>query len=335
MQRFELNSQEAKDIESVVWSHARSFSDVNSDDYHEHALINAHELPRRLRARLNRFRLEEPSSGILIVSGFPIDNLAIGPTPSSLEDCGLSTTTRREEAFLVLVMSLLGDTICWSTQQSGRMIHDVFPIKQHQDMQLGTGCKELLTWHTEDAFHDVRSDYVGMLCLRNPQRVATTIASMSEITLDEELKTQLFREEYCILPDESHRGITDLTTQADAPTRNTIQQMLSHPQKVAVLFGDREKPFIRIDPYFMPLPESPALRNAYQRLVVEIDNRIKDVVLQPGDLCIMDNFQVVHGRRPFQANFDGSDRWLKRVLVARDLRKSILWRDKQRTRMIT
>jgi hypothetical protein len=30
----------------------------------------------------------------------------------------------------------------------------------------------------------------------------------------------------------------------------------------------------------------------------------------------------VHGRKPFRARFDGADRWLKRLNVARDLRKS-------------
>jgi len=30
----------------------------------------------------------------------------------------------------------------------------------------------------------------------------------------------------------------------------------------------------------------------------------------------------VHGRKPFTARFDGTDRWLKRVCITRDLRKS-------------
>jgi hypothetical protein len=31
---------------------------------------------------------------------------------------------------------------------------------------------------------------------------------------------------------------------------------------------------------------------------------------------------MVHGRKPFRARFDGTDRWLRRLNVAVDLRKS-------------
>jgi alpha-ketoglutarate-dependent taurine dioxygenase len=45
------------------------------------------------------------------------------------------------------------------------------------------------------------------------------------------------------------------------------------------------------------------------------------VALAPGDILILDNYRGVHGRRPFEAKYDGRDRWLKRVSVTRDLRR--------------
>jgi alpha-ketoglutarate-dependent taurine dioxygenase len=44
--------------------------------------------------------------------------------------------------------------------------------------------------------------------------------------------------------------------------------------------------------------------------------------MESGDFCFLDNYRVVHGRKPFKARHDGTDRWLKRVNVVRDLRKS-------------
>ncbi|MCU1389701.1 MAG: L-lysine 3-hydroxylase, partial [Ilumatobacteraceae bacterium] len=56
------------------------------------------------------------------------------------------------------------------------------------------------------------------------------------------------------------------------------------------------------------------------------------VVLAPGDLLIIDNSMVVHGRSPFAARFDGTDRWLQRAFVVDDLSAS----DGERTgRVIT
>jgi alpha-ketoglutarate-dependent taurine dioxygenase len=46
------------------------------------------------------------------------------------------------------------------------------------------------------------------------------------------------------------------------------------------------------------------------------------VVLEPGDLLVIDNDIVVHGRSPFVARFDGTDRWLQRAFVVEDLAPS-------------
>jgi hypothetical protein len=43
------------------------------------------------------------------------------------------------------------------------------------------------------------------------------------------------------------------------------------------------------------------------------------VVLEAGDLLVLDNTLVVHGRSPFPARFDGTDRWLQRAFVVADL----------------
>lgn len=37
--------------------------------------------------------------------------------------------------------------------------------------------------------------------------------------------------------------------------------------------------------------------------------------LDPGEVLVVDNDLVVHGRVPFQARYDGTDRWLKRSSV--------------------
>ena len=41
----------------------------------------------------------------------------------------------------------------------------------------------------------------------------------------------------------------------------------------------------------------------------------RTIPLAPGDIAIVDNDVAVHARRSFRARYDGTDRWLKRVLV--------------------
>jgi alpha-ketoglutarate-dependent taurine dioxygenase len=45
-------------------------------------------------------------------------------------------------------------------------------------------------------------------------------------------------------------------------------------------------------------------------------------VLEPGDLLVVDNHRCIHGRTPFAARHDGSDRWLQRSFVVDELAPS-------------
>jgi L-asparagine oxygenase len=60
------------------------------------------------------------------------------------------------------------------------------------------------------------------------------------------------------------------------------------------------------------------------RLVLEeledaIKKCTKEIVLKTGDLLVIDNRKTIHGRKPFQARYDGTDRWVQRVLVRKEL----------------
>jgi Fe(II)/alpha-ketoglutarate-dependent arginine beta-hydroxylase len=169
------------------------------------ATVLAHELPRRVREVLNEFRLQEPSSALCRISGYPIDDEQIGPTPSHWKERQKRCRVVREEILLVLLGSLLGDVIAWATQQDSAVVHDIVPIPGHEKEQLGSGSAEELTWHTEDAFHPFRGDYLGMMYLRNDARVPTTFAALDISALDERTLALLFEPYYTIRPDNSHR----------------------------------------------------------------------------------------------------------------------------------
>jgi alpha-ketoglutarate-dependent taurine dioxygenase len=53
-----------------------------------------------------------------------------------------------------------------------------------------------------------------------------------------------------------------------------------------------------------------------------MDVKMFDLQMESGDFCFLDNFRVVHGRKPFKARHDGGDRWLMRANITCDLRKS-------------
>jgi len=320
MDRLELNGAERLEISQLLIEVADQYRSFDLDDFLDRATVLAHDLPLRLRLVLNSFRLER-LSGLLVVAGHDVDQDRLGPTPSHWRERQDPSPALREELLLVLYATLLGDPFGWATQQDGKLIHDVLPIRGHEHEQLGSSSKALLTWHTEDAFHPLRSDHLLFACLRNPYSAATTVGSVDDLELSDKTKAVLFEERFMICPDESHRPYNN--SSPDDTDFAGIEDMQRNPDRVAVLFGDPAQPYIRADPYFMSIGEGDdEARLAFDELVTAMDGQMYDVELSAGDYCFLDNFRVVHGRKPFKARHDGTDRWLKRISVTSDLRKS-------------
>src|SRR5437660_481389 len=191
---------------------------VEDRTFLELASTYAQDLPRALRQPLNRFRLAEPAS-LCVVSGWPVDDDRIGPTPTHWESKPVPSPALEEEIFFFLCGSLLGDPLGWATQQDGYVMHAL-------------------------------------------------------------------------------------------------------------------RPYLRLDPYFMERPRDDEARHALDTLVAAIDRELTGVALRPGELCFIDNFKAVHGRQPFHASYDGRDRWMKRLNIVRDVRKSRDARQQAASRII-
>ncbi|MFK3732233.1 guanitoxin biosynthesis L-enduracididine beta-hydroxylase GntD [Streptomyces sp. NPDC088090] len=324
---IEVTDEDRHRVEGTVEELAARHASAEDPGLLDEITLAAQELPRALRERANRFRLHEPSGGCLF-SGFRVDD-GIGPTPAVWNAAGPGATLR-EDLRLLLCGALLGDPIAWATQQEGRLVHDVIPIKGHENEQLNSSTTEPLWWHTEDAFHPYRADYVGLACLRNPDAAETTLAHFDDLGLDEETAGLLAEPHYVIRPDESHLPKNrrdddrpDVPAELLARGLARIERMNTSPERTAVLFGDPRAPYGRLDPYFMEQEDAdPRAARAFDTLVARIDARLRSVVLTPGDVLFIDNYKAVHGRRPYAARYDGADRWLRRINVARDLRKS-------------
>ena len=331
MEKIVLSENEVCELKSIVKNVASYYSSVEDPYFLNEACIIAHEIPKRIRTFLNNFRLLEPSSGICLISGYPISEQKIGKTPSHWQYKTEVSPTLEEEIIFILFSSLLGEVIGWSTQQAGHIIHDVIPIKGDEFKQISTASEELITWHNEDAFHPYKGDYLGLMCMRNQERAATTFASIDMVQLEPQQVKTLFEPRFIIRPDKSHLEENQSKLQARQKNSNgllnsayqKINEINKNPQKMPVLYGNPKSPYICIDPYFMDeLKDDRQAQETLDILVQAIEAKLTEVILQPGDFLFIDNFKAVHGRKPFRARYDGKDRWLKRIVITRDLRKS-------------
>jgi L-asparagine oxygenase len=87
---------------------------------------------------------------------------------------------------------------------------------------------------------------------------------------------------------------------------------------MAVITGTDDDPMFTYDEDLM-VGTDPEAERALARLTRVVHDRAVAVVLEAGDLLVLDNHRVVHGRSPFVARFDGADRWVQRAFVVADL----------------
>ncbi|GAA2606689.1 MULTISPECIES: guanitoxin biosynthesis L-enduracididine beta-hydroxylase GntD [Streptomyces] len=331
MHEIRLSEQETAAVEALVAELDGHYADLEGADFLGDLPVHAHRLPTSLRKGLVRFRLEE-AQPICLVRGRKIDDAAVGATPPHWDDDGARARTRREDIYLQLCSHLLGETVAWATEQNGRLIHQVLPVAGNEGGQLGTSTDQL-HWHTETAFHPERMDYVALLCVRNHDAVPTTYAAVDELYLDPETREHLFRPAYAFLPDESNRGLgrpqddaaerAGARAEVSARSRARVRRMFERPDRVPALFGDSDSPYLRVHPHYVAgFGDDTDAEKAFGRLRNAVNNTLRETVLEPGDLLFIDNFKAVHGRREIPGRMDGTDRWLKRAFVVRDLRKS-------------
>ena len=336
MDQIFISVAEVRAIEGLLSDVSRQYKSIEDPDFLNEVSVIAHELPRSLRNFLNNFKRHEPPGGACLIKGYPVDDRKIGPTPEHWKQKHEISPTLEQEFLMMLFGALLGDAIAWATQQDAHIIHEVFPIKDDENEQISTGSNQVISWHNEDAFHPFRGDYVALMCLRNFDRIPTTLASVDQIKLNPREINILFEPRFVIYPDESHAEKNNSVTVSYAgngngngngaghlkAARERIREMHSSPSKLAVLYGDPHSPYLRLDPYFMRPSEDDEAQFALNALIRAVDKCLREVILEPGDFLFVDNYRAVHGRKHFKARYDGTDRWLKRMNIARDLRKS-------------
>ncbi|MFH8344050.1 TauD/TfdA family dioxygenase [Streptomyces sp. NPDC018045] len=311
MHKLVLTAEERANIDALIDGIVAADENWDPMAAMDRAAEAAPSLPRRLRAFLAQARASE--SDVTVVSGLPI-HPDLPPTPSGWDLAAKSGAGHREEVALLLCGTALGDPFGWESQQDGRIVHDVCPAPGMESSLTSASSAKTLSLHTEDVFHPCRADYVSLLCLRNPDAVGTTVTRVGSLDFPDSLRAILKESRFRFYPDDSHTGIS-LSGNAGDVSRTRSDGMVG-----PVLFGPERTPYLRFDIDFMS-GEDAAADEAIIATQEILGNAAGRVALEPGDAVFIDNYQVVHGREPFAARYDGKDRWLKRLNLSRDIRR--------------
>lgn len=269
-------------------------------------------LPERLRRTLLKFHTDGDVRGGLMVRGVPLGQ--VPPTPAHADlAVGLGLDSAKA---LSVIGGVLGEQFGFKPELSGHIIQDILPVAGFEDTQQSISSRTLLELHCETVFTNARADFVGLLCLRpDPGRRAGTLLSPARdvlARLDAETIEILRQPRFATTVDGSFLRGSGLN---QAVTVNPI----------TILTGSPDRPRLRCD-----FAETTGLDTEAQRAVDDLytaaDTVAASVHLDSGDLLIVDNHSTFHGRTPFDMTHDGSDRWLLRMFVSRDLARTIAHR---------
>jgi L-asparagine oxygenase len=301
-----LSAQDAGRLTSLADHLRRRYGAPDHPVLSARAPLILHDVPDDLALFLRAFHRDEPA-GAAVVRGLAVEDAALGPTPPRYDPAEPSEASVTLDFYLTLIAYCLGEPFAWSNLQGGRLVHNVLPVRGSETEKTGTSSLSTLELHTEDAAHPARADYLILLCLRNDDQVPTVYASLSQANLDPGVIQVLAQPRFTMQVEADHVAA------------------LGEARRTAVLFGHPARPYLAYDGFYLSA-EDPTAQDALDDLTARLEKAATDVLLRPGDLVILDNFQAVHGRRPFQPRYDGRDRWLKRIHIARDLRRSRPWR---------
>jgi L-asparagine oxygenase len=262
------------------------------------------ELPAGLITGVREFRRDSGPTGTMVIRGLPVGEESLPPTPSRPGSVQREPTLG--PAVLTLIASGLGDPGAFRAEKSGAIVQDVVPVPGKEEDQSNAGSVRL-SFHTENAFHPHRPDFVLLLCVRaDHERVA-------------ELRTACVRQVLPLLTEESREALFSREFVTAPPPSFGAHSGSTEPH--AVLYGAPDDPDLCVD-LAATEPLTERARAATAELGRLFERTAQGVHLVPGDLAIVDNRVTVHGRSSFRPRYDGRDRWLQRTFVFTDLRRS-------------
>jgi hypothetical protein len=290
------------------------------EDFLDEGRVLFGRFPERLRRLVYRFAKDGNADGGLLLRGLPRDP-ELPPTPVT-SSASVRKDTHLSEFWMAAFASALGDPVGYAQEKNGAFWQSINPTRSNETKMTSESSQNLLAFHTEVCFHPHMCSHLLLYGLRqDPERLAKTIlcgVRRFYRRLPRRLQDLLFEKKF-------KTGID--------PSFGNDQEAAGNGPALSVLYGDRSDPFFRYDLDLM-VGLTPAAATALEELRVWVNEYKKELIIEPGSLLIVDNRRAVHARSPFEAHYDGRDRWLERISVVKDLGTSLADRAPERSRII-
>jgi L-asparagine oxygenase len=297
---YTLDEGEKAFVKKIIEENVPSYYPNNYHEFMQACFQTAQKLPNTI---LN-WSQQVKQNNIGVIKNLPLDE----PIPNTpIERYMLDDIAMLSDSVIGTISALFGHVFTFDGKYTTRHIHNIYPTFGDKNTQLGYSNGEL-EWHVEDGFHHDRANWIGLLCLRSDINVVTKIARSKDIAEHSVLPNILFEPYFNLRFDDSF----------DESMQSTVV-------KTKVFNNVSNEYEIIFDPYYTDCESEEATEAL--ALVKSIAEEVhQKVILEKGDAVFFDNIKTIHARTSFTPKMDGSDRWLKRVLVIEEscLKKKLI-----------
>lgn len=275
--------------------------------------------PHRLKVLLESWQSNPGAFSVLLVDNLPTEaNLPATPidgqrSPHKLTNCS--------ELLATGIAALLGQPIAFATEKPW-LVNDIIPVLGMEAALTNAGSTDNLPWHFEHSSTGMPLDILAvselvLTCLRGDpfgqgHTLVADVRDALELVGAEEERILRESQFFFRLPP-SMREISEKAASARFGPRPLLRGQEDTLHAIGGLYPGGVEAL------------TPAARRALDALRSALDQVGQAVESVPGRAVILNNRNTCHARSHFQPRYDGSDRWLQRVLVTRDLKAWQPW----------
>ena len=256
-------------------------------------------VPDRLLKAVNNLHLCE--EGYILIRDVCIKDTKNIPTPpDNKQHIGERTNIAKVQGF---INGLLGEMVAYEAEGEGYLYQDMVPNRALANTQTSLSSGVELEVHTEQAFSDLKPDYLSLACIRGNPEAKTYIFHKNTLikNMSREKVEKLYEPLWMIGVDQSFK----MDKQFEFVNGDVRGPIPIIDRKTGYLVFDQDLMYGITEDAEELKREIINLYRAYKR----------EIVLEEGDILIIDNRHMVHGRSPFKPRYDGKDRFIVRSFV--------------------
>ena len=204
------------------------------------------------------------------------------------------------EPVLAAIGARVGELFAYREWDAAQLVQNRYPVAAHREVQTASGFGDLVL-HTEACFTSYPPDFLALLGLR-PDATGAARTLVADIPLalrllgEAELRA-LSEPLFVFEPDRGSHVHNGLRTTAP------VSMLRDHGQGSVLEYST------------LLIATTKEGGRALAGLNAALNRCAVSVALGHGDLLLIDNRRTVHGRTAFRPAYDGSDRWIQRVLL--------------------